>query len=84
LEGDRGGVSGNACFPSRDERIQAHFMTGFIAFMLYKTLEKKIRPLRLNLDPSTATLIETLRGMPFYEVPEEGDVRLYTRTPITR
>jgi len=54
-----------------------------MAFMLYKTLEKKIRPLLSDLDPSAATLIETLRGMSFYEIPGEGYVPLYTRTPIT-
>ena len=70
-------------FLSRDDRIKAHFMTCFMAFMLYKTLEKKIRPLLSDLDPSAATLIETLRGMSFYEIPGEGYVPLYTRTPIT-
>lgn len=68
---------------SRDDRIQAHFMTCFMAFMLYKTLEKKIRPLLPELDPSGATLVETLRGMDFYEIQGEGYVPIYTRTPIT-
>ena len=54
-----------------------------MAFMLYKTLEKKIRPLLSDLDPSAATLIETLYRMSFYEIPGEGYVPLYTRTPIT-
>ncbi len=69
-------------FLSRDDRIKAHFMTCFMAFMLYKTLEKKIRPLLSDLILRPRPLLRRCAGCPFTKYPVKV-MYLYTRTPIT-
>lgn len=63
---------------SRDDRIRAHFITCFLALVLYRYLEKK-----LNYKYTASEIIRTLRTMDFYAVPGEGYIPTYTRTNIT-
>lgn len=63
---------------SRDDRIQAHFITCFISLVVYRFLEKK-----LDNKYSCPELISTLQGMNFYEVFGDGYIPTYTRTDIT-
>lgn len=62
----------------RTDRIKAHFMTCFIAFMLYRFLEKK-----LEENYTCTQLLKTLEEMNFYQVPNEGYIPTYTRTDVT-
>lgn len=63
---------------SRDDRIQAHFMTCFLSLILLRYLEKK-----LNGKFTSTEIIETLRDMNFLSVPGEGYIPTYTRTDLT-
>lgn len=63
---------------SREDRIKAHFITCFLALIIFRTLEKELK--------STATfyeILDTLREFDFLPVPEEGYIPSYTRTPLT-
>lgn len=63
---------------SRDDRIQAHFVTCFISLIIYRLIEKK-----LNYKYTCSELIGTLQNMDFYEIFGEGYIPTYTRTDIT-
>ena len=63
---------------SRDDRIEAHFTTCFIALILYRFLEKK-----LGSKYTCSEIVNGLRNMNFYEVKGEGYVPNYTRTDFT-
>ena len=63
---------------SRDDRIQAHFTTCFLALTLYRFLEKK-----LEEKFTSHTIITGLRDMNFYSIPTEGYIPTYTRTDFT-
>jgi len=63
---------------SRDDRIQAHFVTCFISLIIYRLLEKK-----LDYKYTCSEIISTLRGMDLHEVYGEGYMPTYTRTDIT-
>lgn len=63
---------------SRDDRIQAHFMTCFISLLLYRLLEKK-----LDGRYTCQEIIRGLRNMDFLEVKGEGYIPSYTRTDFT-
>ena len=63
---------------SRDDRNRAHFMTCFIALIIYRILEK-----RLGERFSTTEIIDTLRAMDFLKVKGEGFIPCYTRTDLT-
>ncbi len=63
---------------SRDERILAHFMTCFIALVVYRLLEKKLG------DKYTChEIVNGLRCLNFLEVNGEGYIPTYTRTDFT-
>ncbi len=62
----------------RSDRIKAHFMTCFIALILYRFLEKK-----LGGEYTCSQPIQTLSNMNFYQVVGEGYVPTYTRTDVT-
>ena len=63
---------------SREDRIKAHFVTCFLALVVYRFLEKKTE------EKYTAPeLLETLRNMNFYKVKNAGFSPAYTRTDIT-
>ena len=63
---------------SRDDRIEAHFVTCFIALMVYRFLEKK-----LGEEFTCPEIVDTLRNMNFFETKNEGYIPIYTRTDLT-
>ena len=63
---------------SRDDRITAHFITCFIALVVYRLLEKK-----LGEQYTCSEIVQGLRDMNFYEVKGEGFVPTYMRTDFT-
>ena len=65
----------------RDDRIKAHFLTCFLALLLYKYLEKKVN--RGGKHFTTEDIVDTLRSMDFLSNDEEGYNPTYTRTDLT-
>lgn len=65
----------------RDDRIKAHFLTCFLALILYKYLAKKIN--RAGYHFSATNIISTLKDMNFVSVAGEGYIPTYTRTDLT-
>lgn len=65
----------------RDDRIKAHFLTCFLALLLYKYLEKKVN--RGGKHFTTEEIVDTLRSMDFLSIPGEGYIPTYTRTDLT-
>lgn len=63
---------------STKERIEAHFLTCFMALTLYRILEKK-----LGKNYTCQEIIQTLKNMNFYKSNTEGYIPAYTRTDIT-
>src|SRR5690554_1287050 len=63
---------------SRDDRIQAHFTTCFLALVLYRYLEKYLGERFTSHD-----IISSLKDMNFKHAPNEGYVPTYTRTDLT-
>lgn len=63
---------------SKDDRIEAHFNTCFIALIIYRLLEK-----RLNEKFTCHEIISELREMNFKEIKGEGYEPIYTRTDFT-
>lgn len=62
----------------RDERIEAHFATCFIALIIYRILEKK-----LNDKYTCHEIITGLRDMNFLEIKDDGYIPTYTRSNLT-
>ncbi len=63
---------------SRDDRIKAHFTTCFLALLIYRFLEKKLK------DKFTCSeIIQGLVDMNFFELKGEGYTPSYTRTDFT-
>lgn len=62
----------------RDDRISAHFTTCFIALMIYRFLEKKLKE-----QFTSDTIIKSLRKMNFKESKGNGYIPVYTRTDFT-
>jgi transposase len=67
----------------RDDRIQAHFLTCFVALLLYRILTKRIRLRLPDENPSGETIVNTLREMDFLEKEGDGYIPAYTRTDLT-
>ena len=65
----------------RDERIKAHFLTCFLALLLYKYLERKVN--RGGKHFTTEEIVDTLRSMDFLSISGEGYIPTYTRTDLT-
>lgn len=63
---------------SRNDRIEAHFLTCFLALLLYRLLEKK-----LGKQYTSDEILHTLREMQFHHLPKRGYLPSYTRTPLT-
>jgi transposase len=63
---------------SRDDRIQAHFTTCFLALLVYRLLEKKT-----NEKYTSSELVNTLKEMNFMELKGEGYIPNYIRTDLT-
>lgn len=62
----------------KDSRIEAHFLTCFIALILYKYLEKRL-PAKYTCEQIT----DTLRKMEVREIVGDGYIPTYTRTILT-
>jgi len=63
---------------SRDDRIKAHFLTCFLALIIFRHLEKK-----LSFSFTCDRIITTLRDMKFFDLHGDGFSPAYTRTDIT-
>lgn len=63
---------------TREDRIEAHFITCFIALIVYRLLEK-----RLNEKFTCHEIIRELREMNFKKIEGEGYEPVYTRTDFT-
>jgi transposase len=63
---------------SRDDRIQAHFMTCFLSLILYRALEK-----RLGERFCCEDIIGQMKDMNFQHIKGAGYVPCYTRTDFT-
>jgi len=63
---------------SRDDRIEAHFTTCFLALTLYRYLEK-----RLGEKFTCHEIVSALRNMNFNIAPGDGYIPTYTRTDFT-
>lgn len=63
---------------SRDDRIIAHFMTCYIALLIYRILEKK-----LDEKFTVEQIIECLRSMNMVYEKSKGFLPAYTRTDLT-
>jgi transposase len=77
-------------FLSRDDRIEAHFITCFLALLVYRLLEKTLNNELSNfihevqVDQYTCSnIIQTLKDMNFYKINHEGFIPTYERTPLT-
>lgn len=62
----------------RQERIMAHFMTCFIALIVYRYLERKLEN-KYTIDQ----ILSTLREMDFLKYEGKGYQPIYTRTEVT-
>ena len=62
----------------RDDRIQAHFLTCFIALLIYRILEKK-----LGEEYTCEEIIQCLRQMDMRKIGNSGYIPVYTRTKLT-
>lgn len=65
-------------FLSRRDRMTAHFITCFIALIIYRILEKK-----LHDNYTCDEIISTLRNMNMLINPRDGYIPEYTRTDLT-
>lgn len=63
---------------SREDRIKAHFLTCYIALVIYRILEKK-----LNYQYTTTEILDCLRNMNVLELKGDGYVPAYERTDLT-
>jgi len=64
-------------FLQNEARIKAHFSTCFLFLIIYRYLEKEIG------DTYTCdTILDTLKGMNFANMKEQGFVPLYKRSKL--
>lgn len=61
-----------------ENRIKAHFLICFLALLSYRVLEKK-----LDYRYTCEEILDTLRGMNFAQIQDQGFVPLYKRLNIT-
>jgi hypothetical protein len=62
----------------REDRIKAHFLTCFIALLIYRILEKQ-----LDEKYTCENIVTTLRGMDMRKLDDHGYIPNYTRTTLT-
>ncbi len=65
-------------FVRREDRIKAHFLTCFLALLVYRILEKK-----LGGGYTCEEILKTLREMDFADVEDQGYMPLYKRSKLT-
>ncbi len=61
-----------------ENRIKAHFLICFLSLLSYRILEKK-----LENKYTCSNILDTLKGMNFAEIEQQGFVPLYKRTQLT-
>ena len=61
-----------------ESRIKAHFLICFLSLLVYRLLERK-----LENKYTCETLLNTLKGINFAEIQEQGFMPLYKREKIT-
>jgi hypothetical protein len=77
----------------RDDRIMAHFLSCFIALLIYRVLESRLNAgtqkeikesqKRLRRRYTSTAIIETLRGMDMTKAGSDGFIPSYRRTDLT-
>lgn len=65
-------------YVSREDRIHAHFLTCYLALLIFRLLEKKI-----GKGYTPGEIIQTLRDYKLLKINGEGYIPEYTRTPLT-
>ncbi len=65
-------------FVRLENRIKAHFLTCFLALLVYRILEKK-----LGSGYTCEEILKTLREMDFADVEDQGYMPLYKRSKLT-
>ena len=65
-------------YVSREDRIRAHFLTCFLALLVFRLLKREVKS-----SCTTCQLLEALRGMEFADVQEQGFTPVYERTLLT-
>ena len=70
--------SARPVYVRRADRIKAHFLVCFLALVVFRILEKK-----LGCDYTCDDILNTLKGMNFADVEEQGYMPLYAREKIT-
>ncbi len=65
-------------FVRLENRIKAHFLTCFLALLIYRILEK-----RLGDDYTCEEILGTLKGMNFADIEDQGYMPLYRRSKLT-
>ncbi len=77
-------------FLSRDDRIEAHFITCFLALLVYRLLEKTLNKelMKGTADHSAVQytcpeILQTLRDLNFHKINNEGYIPIYQRTSLT-
>ena len=63
---------------SREDRIKSHFLTCFMALLIYRILEKK-----LDYKYTTSEILKTIRNMNVLESKGDGYIPEYIRTNLT-
>lgn len=63
---------------SREDRIKAHFLTCFMALLIYRILEKK-----LDYKYTTSEILKTIRNMNVLESKGDGYIPEYIRNDLT-
>ncbi len=66
-----------------EQRIQAHFLTCFIALLVYRILQKKITALLPDSGLSGEKIVDQLREINFIHQEGDGYIPVYKRTSIT-
>lgn len=70
--------SARPVYVRREDRIKAHFLICFLALVIFRILEKK-----LGHGYTCEDILNTLKGMNFADVEEQGFMPLYARDEIT-
>ena len=63
---------------SREDRIKSHFLTCFMALLIYRILEKK-----LDYKYTTSEILKAIRNMNVFESKGDGYIPEYIRTNLT-
>ena len=71
-------IKSRPVYLKRDDRIKAHFMTCFMALLIFRILEKQLKE-----NYSSREIIECLKGMNITKADEFSYIPAYTRTEIT-